>query len=128
MIQHVRVSVIVAVMVVTGMFLPRMGATRESMRDVTVVVKNMTYYVDGGAEPNPPLRFFPGEQVRLTLKNEDKGMQHDFRIPDWEVGIGSVEWSTEKTTTFRVPASAGPVTYVCTPHAAMMSGRILIAK
>ncbi|MGH8635958.1 MAG: plastocyanin/azurin family copper-binding protein [Burkholderiales bacterium] len=115
------------VLVVTpGIFLPRMASTREQAREVRLIARNMTYYVDGVSEPNPALLFLPGEQVRVTVRNEDKGMSHDFRIPAWGVGTKVVEWSTEKSITFRVPANASGGTYMCTPHSAMMSGKVVI--
>ena len=124
--RHLRVSLVVALMIGAGIFLPRLVSTRERAREVRVVARNMLFYVDGTAEPNPVLRVLPGEQVKIILRNEDKGMQHDFGIPSWKVGTGVVEWSTEKSVTFRVPENATEVSYVCTPHSAMMSGKVVL--
>jgi plastocyanin len=129
--RHIRVSFVVALMIAAGIFLPRLVSTREKTREVRVVARDMAYYVDGIPTMNPALRFTPGEQVRITFRNEDKGMQHDFRIPAWKVGTGIVPWSTEKSTTFRVPVQATDtvdVTYICTPHAAMMSGKVVLQQ
>jgi plastocyanin len=123
--RHIRVSLVLALMVGGGIFLPRMVSTREQVRDVRIVARNMAFYLEGSAEPNPQLRLTPGEYVRVVFRNEDKGMQHDFVIPSWQVGTTVVEFSKEKSTTFRVPDS-GEVSYACSPHSAMMSGKILL--
>ena len=128
MSRHLRVSLVVGMMIGAGIVLPRMVATREPARELRVVAKDMTYYVEGVAGPNPALQFSPGESVRITFRNDDKGMAHDFGIPAWNVGTGVVAWSTEKSITVRVPHTAGAAGYVCTPHSAMMSGQITIAK
>ena len=62
---------------------PRENAAAAGARDVLVVARDMTYYVDGGATPNPSLQFKPGELITLTFRNEDAGMEHDFGIPAW---------------------------------------------
>jgi len=107
---------------------PRIVDTREQTHEIRVVAKNMTYYADGTADPNPPIRLVPGEQVRVTFRNEDRGMAHDFGIPAFGVGTGVVEYGTEKSLVFKVPETPSSATYICTPHSAMMFGRILFAK
>ena len=124
--RHIRVSFVVGLMIVAGIFLPRLVSTREDTREVHIVARNMAFYVDGIAGANPSLRFLPGEQVRVTFRNEDKGMQHDFSIASWKVGTGLVEFAAEKTTSFRVPSTATDVSYACTPHAAMMTGKVVL--
>ena len=55
-------------------------------------------------------------------------MSHDFGIPAFDVGTGVVEFGAEKTVVFKVPETASSATYICTPHSAMMSGRIFLEK
>ena len=74
------------------------------------------------------IRLAPGEQVRITFRNDDRGMAHDFGIPAFGVGSGVTEFGTEKSFVFKVPETASSATYICTPHSAMMSGRIFFAK
>jgi hypothetical protein len=112
----------------TIVVLPRIVATREQTHEIRVVAKNMTYYADGTTDPNPPIRLIPGEQVRLTFRNEDRGMLHDFGIPAFGVGTGVIEFGTEKSIVFKVPDSASSATYICAPHSVMMSGTIYFAK
>jgi plastocyanin len=126
--RNLRVSLVVLLLVSAGMLLPRLVDTREAVREVRVTARDMTFLVQDVAGPNPTLALTAGEQVRLTIRNEDKGMLHDFSIPEWGVGTGSVEWGTERSITFRVPAAASAPSYVCTPHSMMMSGRITVSK
>jgi hypothetical protein len=102
--------------------------TRGDVREVRVVARGMQYHVDGVAEPNPVLRFGPGEQVRLSLRNEDKGMTHDLRIPEWNVGTTIVAFGEEDAFSFRVPDGPRSLQYACTPHSAMMGGEVVVQE
>jgi FtsP/CotA-like multicopper oxidase with cupredoxin domain len=124
--KYIRIAVVVAVAVSGAVMLPRIVSSREAVRDVTVVVRNMAYYVDGENTPNPALRFAAGEQVRLTLRNEDRGMSHDFSVKSWGVATKVLDGKGQDTVTFRVPRSNASTSYTCTPHTAMMNGAIVI--
>ena len=128
MARYIRKGIVLAVLCVAALMLPRIVSSREEEpRAVTVVVRNMTYYLDGQDTPNPSLKFAAGERVRLTLRNEDAGMSHDFNIRPWNVSTKVLEGKGQDTVTFRVPSrSEAPAAYTCTPHAAMMSGSIVI--
>ena len=126
--RHVRVSIVVALLVSTGILLPRVLSSREPIRDVRIVAREMAYHVENLSDRNPTLQLSSGEQVRVTFRNEDRGMLHDFAIPLLSVGTGTVPFGAEKTITFKVPASPAGLNYVCSPHSAMMSGRIVVAK
>src|SRR4029450_663641 len=71
------------------------SAQDTAPRDVHMVVRNMTYYLAGGAEAKPTLRLRPGEKVRIVLRNEDAGMKHDFVVPDWAAATGLVAGKRE---------------------------------
>jgi plastocyanin len=126
--RHVRVSLVVLLLVSAGMLLPRLVDTREAIREIRITARDMSFLVQDIAGPNPTLALTAGEQVKVTIRNEEKGMLHDFSIPEWGVRTGSVEWGTERSITFRVPAAASTLSYVCTPHSMMMSGRITVSK
>jgi plastocyanin len=126
--RHVRVSLVVLLLAASGMLLPRLVDTREAIREVRITARDMSFIVQDIAGPNPTLALTAGEQVKVTIRNEDRGMLHDFSIPEWDVRTGSVEWGTERSITFRVPAAASTPSYVCTPHSMMMSGRITVSK
>ena len=125
--RYTRFGVVLALVVAAAVLLPRIVSSREGVRDVTVVVRHMTYYLEGSDAPNPALRFTAGEQVRLTLRNEDTGMMHDFNIPSWNVATKVLDGKGQDSVTFRVPAgSSQPISYTCTPHSAMMNGSIVV--
>jgi plastocyanin len=125
---YVRIGLLVVLIAGSGAVLPHIVDTREQVHEIRVVAKNMTYYADGTDDPNPPIRLIPGQQVRITFRNDDRGMAHDFGIPAFSVGTGIVEFGTQKSVTFKVPDNPSAATYTCTPHSAMMSGRIFFAK
>jgi plastocyanin len=124
--RYVRTGIVLVILAAAAVALPRIVSSREEVREVTVVVRGMTYYLDGKDEPNPSLKFSAKEQVRLTLRNEDEGMSHDFSIRSWGVGTKVLEGKGQQTITFRVPSASGSAAYSCTPHSAMMSGSIVV--
>ena len=111
-------------------FLPIVAASRSgdpSPREVRIVVKDMTFYVNGEQTPNPTLRFKAGERIRLVLRNEDTGMTHDFVIKEWNIATETLtEKGAEDTVVFRVPKQRASTAYRCTPHAEMMKGSVYI--
>jgi plastocyanin len=116
----------VAALAVT--LLPMIASSgRDDVREIRLVVRNMTFYVDGKLEPNPTLTMRAGEQVRLVLRNDEPGMRHDFAVQAWEVGTRILEDRGEADTViFRVPAARGDHVYQCTPHSQMMRGTIRV--
>ena len=116
-----------AVLIAVSALAPRIVSSRAAVRDVTLVVRNMTYYLDGSDVPNPTLKFNAGEQVRLTLRNEDRGMTHDFTIRTWGVATKVLDDKGKDSVTFRVPGRGTEATsYTCSPHTAMMNGSIVV--
>ena len=113
------------------LLLPRVGAFREPAaakpREIRIVAKDMTFYVDGEKTPNPTLRLKAGERVRVVLRNEDPGMTHDFAIKSLDVATKTLTAKgAEDSVDFRVPKRRGMLPYQCTPHAQMMNGTITI--
>ena len=120
-----------AVFVVGAIAFAAFGAIALSARDsapreIRIVVRDMNFYVEGHADPNPTLRLHAGETVRLVLRNEDGGMKHDFAIPAWRAATRRIESGEEASVTFRAPGRASSQTYKCTPHGAIMRGTILV--
>lgn len=119
------VAGLLAVALVAGVaMLPAPASTDAGAREVRIVARDMAFYVDGDDRPNPTLRFRAGEQIRLVLRNEDAGMDHDFAIGNWRVGTKLLEGTGEDAVTFRVPEARGSESYACTPHSGMMRGAI----
>ena len=129
--RYLRVALAVVAIGAAALLLPLIASTRENAaaagaRDVLVVARDMTYYVDGGATPNPSLRFKPGELITLTFRNEDAGMEHDFGIPAWGVATKRLAGKGQDVIAFQVPANSTSGAYACTPHSEMMNGRVLV--
>jgi plastocyanin len=103
-----------------------LSARAPAVREIRIVARDMTFYVDGQVEPNPTLRLRPGEAVRLVLRNEDGGMTHDFAIPEWGAVTKRIESGEEAAITFRAPDGPASGSYQCRPHAAYMRGTILV--
>ena len=103
-----------------------LSARGPGLREIRIVARDMTFYVEGEADPNPTLRLRAGETVRLVLKNEDDGMRHDFAIPDWNAATKRIEGGEETTITFRAPDRPSEQTYRCQPHSKIMRGTILV--
>jgi len=126
--RHLAAAVVAVLLIGAGAFLPRLLASRETVREIRVTARGMAFHVEDVAGLNPSVLLSAGEQVRLTFRNDDRGMIHDFAIPEWGVRTGNLEFGVQKSIVFEVPRSGSGAAYQCTPHSAMMSGRILIAR
>ena len=120
----VAAAVFVVVALVSGAI--ALSARGSGPREIRMVVRDMTFYLDGQTVPNPTLHFHAGETVRLVLRNEDQGMTHDFAIPDWKAATRRTEGGEEAFVTFRVPDQPSSQTYKCRPHSKIMQGTILV--
>ena len=115
-----------------GIALAVQAATRPEPRTVTLLAQGMSFYLPGDATPNPRLVVERGEEVRLVLRNQDRGISHDLAVPDGDGGRG--EPGELKVTrevrglgesadlTFRAPEVKGEYEYLCTLHSRMMRG------
>jgi plastocyanin len=103
-----------------------LSARDSGPREIRLVARDMTFYVEGQPEPNPTLRLRAGESVRLVLRNDDAGMTHDFAVPGWKAATRRIESGEEASVTFRAPDRAASEPYTCRPHAKIMRGTILI--
>src|SRR5687768_10366023 len=121
-------GVVIGMAALAVTLLPMVASSgRDDVREIRLVARNMTFYVEGEMEPNPTLTVRAGEQVRLVLANDDAGMRHDFVVQAWEVGTRTLEDRGETdAVSFRVPAARGEHAYQCTPHWKMMRGTIRV--
>ena len=121
-------GIIIAVVALAATLLPMLASSgRDEVRELRVVARDMSFYVDGLSEPNPAITLKAGQRVKLVLRNEDPGMSHDFAVKAWSVGTRLLEdRGEEDTITFTVPGTPGTATYHCTPHSKMMSGTLRI--
>jgi len=113
--------VVFAVAIVVGALLPVM--TKAPAREITLVARGMAFYLDGDfTHPNPDIEVKAGEQVRIVVRNEERGMTHDFAVPAARASVDLLEWNERGAVTFEVPATPGTYEYVCRPHMVMMKG------
>ena len=97
------------------------GAAAE--RTVTLVARDMAFFLPGQTTANPRLVVARGERVRFVLVNEDPGMAHDLALPSLGEASRRLEKSGSSTElVVRAPATAGEHDYLCTLHAKMMRG------
>ncbi|MBM3819112.1 MAG: hypothetical protein FJW14_08890 [Acidimicrobiia bacterium] len=123
----VKAVAAVAALMVMAALLPVM--TRGADREVTLVARGMSFFLESDPRtPNPTLRFEAGETVRLVLKNQDRGMTHDFSAPALDAGLALIDWNGEDSTTLEVPSEPGTYEYFCNPHRLMMRGTITVVR
>jgi plastocyanin len=127
---HLAGGIVVAMLLgaaTIAAILPRGPSSRDDgVREIRLVARDMTYYVEGNAEPNPTLRVRPGERVRIVLLNADKGVSHDFAIRAWNAATRRIDGHGEASIEFRAPAIPAQETYACNPHGQMMRGTIRV--
>jgi plastocyanin len=121
--NKVRLVILIAVAAGAGAII--LSARGPAPREIHLVGRNTTFYVEGLAEPNPVLHVRPGETIRVVFRNSEPGMRHDFTIPEWGVESAVVAGVGETTVTFKAP-ERGRAEYNCTPHAAVMKGTITV--
>ena len=102
-----------------------LSARGPAPREIHLVGRNTTFYVEGSADANPTLRVKPGESIRIVFRNAEAGMRHDFTIPDWGVESSVVAGVGETAVSFKAP-ERGRAEYNCTPHATVMKGTIAV--
>jgi len=99
---------------------------RAAVRELHVVARDMTFYVEGDATPNPTIHARPGERLRVIFRNTDVGMSHDFVVRSWSVGTRLLKGKGEDRVELIVPNTRGAHAYSCSPHAEMMGGAIVV--
>jgi plastocyanin len=120
------VAALAAVMVLAGL-LPAMSSTPS--REIRLVVREMAFYVEGDFDtPNPPLELKAGERVRIVVRNDERGMSHDFAVPAVDVATDPIQWNERDQVSFEAPAAPGVYEYVCRPHLLMMKGVIRVVS
>jgi plastocyanin len=113
------------VTIVVGALLPVM--TKVPAREITLVARDMSFYLDGDFEhPNPVIAVKAGEHVRIVVRNEERGMKHDFALPVAAARTALLRWNEQGGVTFEAPATPGSYEYLCTLHSAMMKGTLQV--
>jgi plastocyanin len=106
---------------VVGGLLPVMTTART--REISLVARDMAFYLNGDfSNPNPQIVVKAGERVRIVVRNDERGMTHDFAVPALGADVDRLEWTEEGEVTFDVPTAPGTYAYLCRPHMLMMKG------
>lgn len=120
----------VVVFVVVGLLvlLPMTASTGATAREITLVTRDMAFYLEGDPAPNPTIRLAAGEEVRLTLLNLDRGFKHNLAIDGWNIETVSLDADESTVVRIQAPDQSGRQTYICSPHSEMMRGVIEIVS
>jgi len=87
----------------------------------------MAFHLEGDPlNVNPTLEVRAGERVRVVVRNEDRGLMHDFAVPALEVGLSPLRWNESDDVIFDAPDEPGTYEYICRPHQLMMRGTIRV--
>jgi plastocyanin len=96
-------------------------------REIVLVAKDMSFYLEGDPiNPNPTLEVKAGERVRVVLRNQDRGMTHNFAVPVLGAEVAPMRWNESDDLVFDAPDTPGTYEYVCRPHQLMMRGTIRV--
>ena len=102
------------------------AVTHEEPRVITLVARGMAFYVENGDQPNPTITVRPGERVRIVLRNEERGIRHDFAVPGLRAALDPIGWNESADVTFDAPDVPGLYEYWCRPHRMMMKGKVVV--
>jgi plastocyanin len=116
-----------AVVAVVGAGVFAASVTRAQDREITLVARGMAFYLLGDPTvSNPTLTVRAGDRVRIVVRNDDRGITHDFAIPAIDAAMDQLDWNEEGDVTFDVPMTPGRYEYICRPHMLMMRGQIVV--
>jgi plastocyanin len=94
-------------------------------RTITLVARDMAFFLPGDDTVNPRLVVERGELVRLVLLNEDAGMLHDVQLPSLKASTALLEKAgTSAEILLRVPDEPGQHDYFCGLHSKIMRGSL----
>ena len=97
-------------------------------REIVLVARGMSFYVNGDSSPNPTISVRPGEHVRFVLRNEAPGLTHDLSIPALNLSVEPIQSGASRSVSVLVPHRPGAFFYVCRPHSQMMKGALTISR
>jgi plastocyanin len=121
----IRVVALVAVCLIVGTLIPVMS--RSEAREIHLVVRDMAFYLaDDPRTANPTITVRAGETVHLVVRNDDRGLKHDFALPIADASTKTLAFGEQGAVTLRAPSRPGTYEYVCRPHRVMMRGLIKV--
>lgn len=113
---------LVAILSALALALTLGAASSDPVYEVTLRARGMAFYLDGDSRPNPPLVLPADRLVRLTLVNEDRGVDHNLVLDglDARTGVLRGDGSSE-VIELRTPTRTIVTTYSCSLHLMMMT-------
>jgi plastocyanin len=121
------ITVGVLVVLVGALVTVTAAVNRSEEREITLVARGMAFYLLGDpTTPNPTITVNAGERVRIVLRNDDRGMTHDFAVPAVDAALDPIDWNEQEDVAFDVPTTPGRYEYMCRPHMLMMRGSIIV--
>src|SRR5258708_3400831 len=102
------------IVVVLGGLVALLPLMAESVapREVVVVARQMSFYVNGEPPANPSIRVAPGERIRITLISADPGFDHDFAVKAWGIKTPVLHGDGRTSIVVEAPDKPGKSTYV----------------
>lgn len=127
---RIRAALIAVVFAAVGLtaLIPVVADPRTPTREIVLVARAMTFYLEGSDVPNPAIVVKPGEDVRVVIKNQDPGITHGFSVGALHASIDRIQAGASASLSFRAPAESGRHEYVCPPHALMMRGVLVVGR
>jgi len=120
-----RAVAALALLMILVVLAPALSKTPS--REITLVVRDMAFYLEGDSKtPNPTLEIKAGERVRVTLRNQDRGITHDFAVPFLGEAVDQLDWNESDDVVFTAPKQPGTYQYECQPHRLMMRGTLRV--
>jgi hypothetical protein len=114
-----------ALLMILAVLAPALSKTPP--REITLIVRDMAFYLESDPRtPNPALDMRAGERIRIRLRNQDRGITHDFAVPVLKKAVDEIDWNESDDVVFSAPKVPGTYQYECQPHRLMMRGTIRV--
>jgi plastocyanin len=107
------------------------GASTERSapeREITLIVRDMAFFLPDSNRVNPTLSVAPGERVRIRLVNEEAGVLHDLLVEGLGFEIPPFREAGERSGVLVAPSETGRHEYVCSLHRKMMRGVLEVSS
>lgn len=116
-------------MVVAAMMPVLSTSVAPEPREIRLVARDMAFYLEADPRtPNPAIDVRAGETVRITLRNDERGITHDFAVSALSAGLDPLKWGDSGSITFTAPSAPGSYEYECRPHRLMMRGILRVTR